>query len=125
MQEQLMIIKSYLKGLEAGSAQQIVELFHPDGQVISPLYGRQPARLFYQDLFRDTQTSNTSLLDVFFSQDNRKACVHFVYKWVMANGSKVVFDCADIFEFDSDQKITLLKIIYDTADARVKWGDLG
>ena len=50
-------IKEYLKGLDAGSFENIIKLFSPDVIVHSPLYGEIEAKKFYQDLFKDTSKS--------------------------------------------------------------------
>ena len=100
------IIRAYLTGLETANTDLIIELFHPNGIVLSPLYGKQSAQTFYKDLFRDTNNSKITFLDDYYSDDGNKACVNFIYEWEMVNGQQVAFDCVDVFEFDQDHKIT-------------------
>ncbi len=121
MSEQFQIIKAYLAGLENGDVLSIIDLFHPSGMVLSPLYGKQPANIFYRDLFSDTNASKITHLESFWAENGKSASVNFIYEWEMADGKLVAFDCVDVFEFDEHNKITLLKIIYDTAATRSAW----
>ncbi|WP_237270756.1 hypothetical protein [Tenacibaculum discolor] len=44
--------------------------------------------------------------------------LYFTYKWTLKNNEKVEFDVVDIIELNSENKITKLKIIYDTVISR-------
>ncbi len=112
------ILTAYLRALEQANYTELITLLADDAKVLSPLYGEQNAATFYQTLFQDTQSSELTLLDIFFNVSNDKACINFLYRWTMADGAVVEFDCVDIVEFDSKAKIKRLKIIYDTARAR-------
>ena len=52
--------------------------------------------------------------------------LHFNYQWTLRNDAKVNFEVVDILEFDDDNKIKILTIIYDTVQNRelvkkLKW----
>ena len=114
------ICKQYLKALNEGSLENVLALFDADAIVISPLYGEMSAKKFYNDLFADTNRSVTELLNVFTPDSgNSSAALHFHYTWTLKNGAIVEFECVDIIEIDPEtNKITKLKIIYDTAPLR-------
>ena len=118
------IIKNYLQALEDADLGAMLMLFSPNALIYSPLYGPQKPRKFYQDLFRDTQQSKIQLLDIYTNLEKHTASVNFIYEWTMANESQTTFDCVDIFHFDGENKITQLKIIYDTQQARPLFNEL-
>ncbi|BBM84249.1 nuclear transport factor 2 family protein [Candidatus Uabimicrobium amorphum] len=114
------ICKLYLEALNTKDLEGVLKLFHNEAVVYSPLYGEIKAELFYKTLFEDTTSSDTKLLDLFYS-DSKKTSValHFNYRWQMKNGEHFEFDCVDIFEISSDATQFLkLTIIYDTAPLR-------
>lgn len=113
------VIKSYLHALGLGSYPDVLSLFSENAKIISPLYGIQPASVFYKELLADTNSSRIELLDIFTNTKKRRGAVNFIYHWTMANGTITSFDCVDIIEFDEQNKITQLKIIYDTVQARI------
>src|SRR4051794_10569746 len=113
------IIKAYLKSLEAGDAETIINLFSEDGVIHSPLYGDIPVKVFYKDLFADTIQSVITLLNIFQSADNPDtAAAHFKYDWTLKDGTKTNFEAVDVFNFDAHGKIKEMTIIYDTAKTR-------
>lgn len=110
----------YLEALEAGDADRLAAMFAPDGVVVSPLYGRQPARAFYATLGGVTQASQTTLKRVLLAAaPDRTLALHFEYRWTLAGGAVRVFEVVDIVELapDSDA-IAVLTILYDTAPLR-------
>ena len=111
------MIKLYLKALEKGSYENIIELFTKNAIIISPLYGKIGASKFYKKLFMDTAKSKITLLNIFISQNNIGAG-HFRYDWVLKDGTPTSFECVDIFEFSNDNKIRRLTIIYDSCKIR-------
>lgn len=117
-------LKTYLDALGKADYQKLMALFSEDALVLSPLYGERPAAAFYKDLFQDTRASELTFLDVFTNPHGDKACINFLYRWTMADGSVTVFDCVDVVEFDPNGKIKQLKIIYDTAQTREKFDSL-
>jgi len=112
------IAKEYINHLEKGSINQVIKLFNQNGIVDSPLYGIKKAADFYKELNDDTTNSKLTLLGVFEEDDSNKIALYFTYKWTLKNNETVEFDVVDIIEFDNQNKINKLKIIYDTVNAR-------
>ena len=56
---------SYLSALNEGNLENILELFTEDAVVLSPLYGEMPVKDFYNELFSDTNNSQTEVLNIF------------------------------------------------------------
>jgi len=112
------IAKEYINHLEKGSINQVIKLFNQNGIVDSPLYGIKKAADFYKELNDDTTNSKLTLLGVFEEDDSNKIALYFTYKWTLKNNETVEFDVVDIIEFDNQNKINKLKIIYDTFNAR-------
>ena len=108
----------YLELLEKGTIEQLLSLFNEDALVDSPIYGLMPANQFYHDLANDTSNSNLKLLGVFEENDSNQVALYFNYKWTLKNNEIVKFDVVDIIEFNAQNKISKLKIIYDTVVAR-------
>lgn len=117
-------LKTYLEALSKADYQELIALFTNDAVVLSPLYGERPAANFYQELFQDTQSSELTFLDIFINAAGDKACINFLYRWTMSDGSVTIFDCVDVVEFDQNGKIKQLKIIYDTAQTLEKFNNL-
>jgi len=107
---------SYLSALNEGDLDKVLELFTEDAVVLSPLYGKMPAKDFYKELFRATNNSSTELLNIFSSKtENKSIALHFNYQWTMKNGFVETFECVDIFHLNNTQdKFNKLTIIYDT-----------
>ena len=112
------IAENYLRYLEQGAISEIIDLFAPNGFVDSPLYGIQKAADFYQALSADTKSSTLKLHNVFEDHSTNSIALYFSYKWVLKNQEQVQFDVVDIIEFDRNNKIAKLKIIYDTVVSR-------
>jgi hypothetical protein len=112
------IAKRYLKHLENGEIEQVIELFDEHGIVESPIYGIKKADEFYRELANDTSNSELHLKGIFEQSDSNAIALYFTYKWTLKNNQKVEFDVVDIIDFDSNNKISKLIIIYDTVLAR-------
>ncbi|WP_092851674.1 nuclear transport factor 2 family protein [Algibacter pectinivorans] len=112
------IAKQYIMHLENGNIEQVVALFNQNGMVDSPLYGIKKADEFYRELNSDTSNSELSLKGIFEENSSNNLALYFTYKWTLKNDKKVEFDVVDIIEFDNQNKINKLKIIYDTVIAR-------
>ncbi|MDO6821315.1 nuclear transport factor 2 family protein [Zobellia sp. 1_MG-2023] len=112
------IAKQYITHLENGNIEQVVALFNQNGMVDSPLYGIKKANEFYRELNSDTSNSELRLQGIFEESDSNNLALYFSYKWTLKNNQKVEFDVVDIIEFDNQNKISKLKIIYDTVTAR-------
>jgi len=112
------IVKEYIAHLENGNIEQVIAMFNPSGMVDSPLYGIKKADKFYLELNSDTSNSELHLKGIFEENDSNNLALYFTYKWTLKNNQKVEFDVVDIIEFDNQNKISKLKIIYDTVIAR-------
>lgn len=110
------ILTQYLHRLEKGSYQDVIALFTDDAFVNSPLYGKVNASHFYRELFRDTTQSAITVLHTF--ANSHTGAVHFLYTWVLKDGTETSFECVDVVEFTGDGKIQQLTIIYDTYPVR-------
>lgn len=112
------IAEEYITHLENGNIEQLIALFNPNGIVDSPLYGLRKVREFYLELNRDTASSELHVKGIFEEDGSNMLALYFTYKWTLQNNQKVEFDVVDIIEFDDQNKIDHLKIIYDTVNAR-------
>jgi len=112
------ICTQYIELLEKGEIEQLLSLFNKDGMVDSPIYGQRKAADFYHDLTNDTSNSQLKLLGVFEENESNQVALYFNYQWTLKNNEIVNFDVVDIIEFDAQNKISKLKIIYDTVVAR-------
>lgn len=112
------IAKKYLEHLENGNIEKVINLFSNNGIVESPIYGIKKADEFYRELNNDTSNSELFLKGIFEQNDSNNLALYFTYKWTLKNNEKVEFDVVDIIELDSENKITKLKIIYDTVISR-------
>lgn len=112
------IANTYLEYLERGNIERLIALFAKNGIVDSPIYGIKKADEFYRELNDDTSNSELHLKGIFEQNESNDLAVYFTYKWTLKNNQKVEFDVVDIIEFDAENKIKKLKIIYDTVLAR-------
>ena len=55
---------------------------------------------------------------IFEEPTSGNIALYFQYDWTLEHGRQVTFDVVDILTFDAENKITSLKIIYDTVQAR-------
>lgn len=108
----------YLEHLENGNMDQVIKLFNVNGMVHSPIYGSMKAEKFYRELKNDTTNSELNLIGIFEENDASRLALYFSYDWTLKNNQNVKFDVVDIIEFDPLNKISKLKIIYDTVLAR-------
>ena len=63
------IANRYLKYLENGNIEQVIDLFHKNGIVESPIYGIKKAAEFYRELSNDTSDSELILKGIFEQND--------------------------------------------------------
>jgi len=118
------IAQLYIEFLENGDINQIIKLFSNKGKVTSPIYGTKLASDFYKELDEDTLNSKLQFKGLFEEKDTQRIALYFKYNWTLKNNSYVEFEVVDIFEFDENNKIEHLKIIYDTVKSRVFIKDL-
>lgn len=112
------IALKYIQFLEKGETENIIALFSSTGQVNSPLYGIKNAKTFYTQLNEDTLNSKLVVNNIFENTATNSIALYFTFHWTLKNNKKVVFDVVDIIEFNQNNEITMLTIIYDTVVAR-------
>lgn len=112
------IAKMYISHLEKGNTEQIIALFSKDGMVDSPIYGFKKASDFFKELKEDTISSELDIQGIFEEKETNRMALYFNYNWTLKNKKSVNFDVVDIIEFDHENKINKLKIIYDTVISR-------
>jgi ketosteroid isomerase-like protein len=117
------VLHRYLAALDAGSAEEVLACFAPDGEVVSPLYGTLPATRFYPALFADSAPSRTVLRRIYVDpEDPREVALAFHYEWTLGDGTAAPFDVVDLVTLtDDQQRIARLTICYDTAPLRSSW----
>ena len=109
-------VRKYLKALEKGNAAEAGELFVKDGWVQSPFLGRLPVRDFVTTVAKSSGDSKLTVHDVLVSAEGHtRAVAYYLYDWRLKDGTRVTFDCADIFNFDPDSgHIASIVLVYDT-----------
>ncbi len=113
-------VHKYLSALEAGDAEQAASLFVPDGWVQSPFLGRLSVRDYVNRVASASSKAKLTVYDVLVSAEGHlRAVAYYQYDWSLKDGSNVTFDCADVFNFDSDTgRIASIVLVYDTDPVR-------
>jgi ketosteroid isomerase-like protein len=112
------ILTQYLNALEKSNLRDIIQLFAEDAVITSPLYGTVKAQQFYRELLTDTSKSKIMVLNTFISKNRNVGAAHFLYEWVLKDGTKTSFECVDVVRISDSGKIGELTIIYDTFAVR-------
>jgi hypothetical protein len=109
-------VRKYLKALEAGDADRAAGLFVRDGWVESPFLGRLPVRDYVNKVAAASGKSELTVHDVLVSAEGHmRAVAYYLYDWRLKDGSRVAFECADVFNFDLDTcHIASIVLVYDT-----------
>lgn len=109
-------VRKYLTALEAGDAEKAGALFTPDGWVRSPFLGQLPIRDYVKTVARASGNSKLTVHDVLVSAEGQmRAVAYYLYDWGLKDGSRVAFECADVFNFDPDSgHIASIVLVYDT-----------
>jgi hypothetical protein len=109
-------VRKYLKALEASDADQAAALFTADGWVQSPFLGRIPVRAYIAKVAAASSSTELTVYDVLVSAEgNMRAVAYYLYDWRLKDGSKVAFECADVFNFDPQTgHIASVVLVYDT-----------
>ncbi len=108
------IIQSYCKALKANDYQTMISLFSEDAKVFMPFFaGEKPAPEFFQNLFKTSRRTKVELKNMFIGVENKTTVAAYIYLQ-----EKIGFEAVDIFEFNSENKITTLRIILDTYPLR-------
>ena len=113
-------VHKYLSALEAGDAERAAALFVPQGWVQSPFLGRLPVRDYVNKVASASSRAKLTVYDVLVSAEGHlRAVAYYQYDWSLKDGSKVTFDCADIFNFDAATgHIESILLVYDTEPVR-------
>jgi hypothetical protein len=113
-------VRKYLLALEAGDPEKAASLFVPDGWVQSPFLGRLPVRDYVTKVARASSGAKLTVYDVLVSAEGHlRAVAYYLYDWSLKDGSKVSFDCADVFNFDLNSgRIESIVLVYDTRPVR-------
>ncbi len=109
-------VRKYLEALEAGDADKAAALFVADGWVQSPFLGRLPVRDFIEKVASASGESRLTVHDVLVSAEGHlRAVAYYLYDWSLKDGTRVSFDCADVFNFDPGTgRIASVVLVYDT-----------
>jgi ketosteroid isomerase-like protein len=109
-------VRKYLKALEAGDVDKAAALFTADGWVQSPFLGRLPVRDFVAKVAGASSGSELTVHDVLVSAEGHTRAVgYYLYDWRLKDGTRVAFECADVFNFDPNSgRIASIVLVYDT-----------
>jgi ketosteroid isomerase-like protein len=109
-------VRKYLQALEAGDADKAAALFTPDGWVRSPFLGDLPVRSYVNKVHSASMSSVLTVHDVLVSAEGHtRAVAYYLYDWRLKDGSRVSFECADVFNFDpTTGHIASVVLVYDT-----------
>jgi ketosteroid isomerase-like protein len=109
-------VRKYLKALEAGDVDRAAALFTSGAWVQSPFLGRIPIREYVAKVSEASGRSELTVYDVLVSAEGHmRAVAYYLYDWRLKDGSRVSFDCADVFNFDLDTgRIASIVLVYDT-----------
>ena len=109
-------VRKYLRALEAGDADKAAALFVADGWVQSPFLGRLPVRDYVDKVASASSASRLTVHDILVSAEGHlRAVAYYLYDWSLKDGTRVSFDCADVFNFDPDTgRIASVVLVYDT-----------
>jgi ketosteroid isomerase-like protein len=118
-----LIVRDYFELLTAGDIAGIVAMFAPDGVVHSPFLGILPASDFYARLDQASAQSILTVLDVLLGEGGATVAARFSYDWTLQSGDKILFEGVDHFTFDDQDRITAMRIYYDTHPVREDVGD--
>jgi uncharacterized protein with von Willebrand factor type A (vWA) domain len=109
-------VRKYLKALETSDADKAAALFVADGWVQSPFLGRLPVRDYITKVAAASSRTQLTIHDVLVSAEGHmRAVAYYLYDWQLKDGSKVLFECADVFNFDLNTgRIASIVLVYDT-----------
>jgi len=109
-------VRKYLGALEASDVDKAAALFTPNGWVQSPFLGRIPVRNYIAKVAAASSASKLTVHDVLVSAEGHmRAVAYYLYDWRLKDGSKVAFECADVFNFDPETgRIASVVLVYDT-----------
>jgi ketosteroid isomerase-like protein len=109
-------VRKYLRALEAGDVERAAALFTREGWVRSPFLGTIPVRDYVAKVASASSRSHLTVHDVLVSAEGHtRAVAYYLYDWELKDGTKVEFECADVFNFDPQTgHIASVVLVYDT-----------
>ena len=110
------LIEKYIDAIQSSKPEAIIELFTADGTVDSPVCGLKPARQFYYDWLKETNSVRVTVLNKFINPENPcSMALHLVLHLTLVRNNKdVSFPVVDIFDLnDTSDKIKKLNILFD------------
>jgi ketosteroid isomerase-like protein len=109
-------VRKYLAALEAGDADKAAALFTPNGWVRSPFLGQVTVRDYVTKVAGASSRAKLTVHDVLVSAEGHlRAVAYYLYDWSLKDGSNVSFECADVFNLDSNTgRIESIVLVYDT-----------
>lgn len=109
-----------LHAMELGDRAAILELFHPDARVSSPLYGACSVAAYYDALFDDTLCSETRLLQAFEDAGGAHLlALHLACDWMLPNRVEIRFRRIDLFTLQPDgERFSGLTTLQDSTPIR-------
>ena len=118
-------VRRYLAALEAGDPDKAAALFVPQGWVRSPFLGQLPVREYVAKVARASSNAHLTVYDVLVSAEGHlRAVAYYQYDWSLTDGTRVSFDCADVFNFDAESgHIESIVLVYDTQPVRLAVAD--
>jgi hypothetical protein len=113
-------VRKYLSALEAGDPEKAAALFVPGGWVRSPFLGKVSVREYVAKVAAATSGARLTVHDVLVSAEGHlRAVAYYLYDWSLKDGTRVSFDCADVFNFDRETgRIESIVLVYDTHPVR-------
>ena len=114
------VIKLYCKCLVKNDLKVILSLFSADAIINSPKVKNETAPKFYAHLFKTSRRTKVSVKHIFYElSSNNLFAAWLDYEGITGGkASNICFECVDIFEFDTNNKIKQLTIIWDTYPVR-------
>jgi len=118
-------VRKYLAALEAGDPDRAAALFVPQGWVRSPFLGQLPVREYVAKVASASSNAHLTVYDVLVSAEGHlRAVAYYQYDWSLKDGTRVSFDCADVFNFDAESgHIESIVLVYDTQPVRLAVAD--
>jgi ketosteroid isomerase-like protein len=108
-------IQRYLHAVGQHDYGGVIACFAGEAMVAHPIFGRQPATGFFQTLFAKTSADKLTVKTIFHCSDNpATAAVLFYDEWRSADGTEFKNDIVLIFDFDRDDRIQNLTVVFDT-----------
>ena len=113
-------VRRYLTALEAGDPDKAAALFVPRGWVRSPFLGQLPVREYVAKVASASSNAKLTVYDVLVSAEGHlRAVAYYQYDWSLKDGTRVSFDCTDVFNFDRETgRIESIVLVYDTQPVR-------